>query len=41
VKARSGQTTAAGNFRFDLNASGGINATDISAVKARSGLVLP
>jgi hypothetical protein len=41
VKARSGQTTAAGNFRFDLNSSGGINATDISAVKARSGLVLP
>ena len=41
VKARSGQTTDASNFKFDVNASGAINSSDISAVKARSGLVLP
>ena len=41
VKARSGQTTTAANFKFDVNASGAINSSDISAVKARSGLVLP
>ena len=41
VKARSGQTTDASNFRFDVNASGAINSSDISAVKARSGLSLP
>ena len=41
VKARSGQTTTASNFKFDLNATGAINSSDISAVKARSGLVLP
>ncbi len=37
VKARSGQATDGGNFKFDLNASGAVNSTDISAVKARSG----
>ncbi len=36
VKARSGQTTVAANFRFDLNASGTINASDVAAVKTRS-----
>ncbi len=41
VKARSGQTTDATNFKFDVNATGSINSSDISAVKARSGLVLP
>lgn len=41
VKARSGQTTTALNFRFDVNASGTVNSSDISAVKARSGLTLP
>lgn len=41
VKARSGQTTDASNFKFDVNAAGAINSSDISAVKARSGLVLP
>lgn len=41
VKARSGQSTTAANFKFDLNASGAVNSSDISAVKARSGLVLP
>ena len=41
VKARSGQSTTALNFKFDVNASGAINSSDISAIKARSGLVLP
>jgi uncharacterized delta-60 repeat protein len=41
VKARSGQVTDAGNFRFDVNLSGTIDSGDISSVKSRSGLVLP
>lgn len=41
VKARSGQTATALNFKFDVNASGAVNSSDISAVKARSGLTLP
>ncbi len=41
VKARSGQTTDASNYRFDINVSGTVNSSDISAVKARSGLTLP
>lgn len=41
VKARSGQSASAANFKFDLNASGAVNSSDISAVKARSGLMLP
>ena len=41
IKARAGQATNAGNFRFDLNTSGIIGAADIASVKARSGLVLP
>ena len=41
VKARSGQTADASNFKFDVNASGAINSSDISAVKARSGTTLP
>ena len=40
VKARSGQTADATNFKFDVNASGAINSSDISAVKARSGFTL-
>ena len=40
VKARSGQTATALNFKFDVNATGAISAADISAVKARSGQVL-
>lgn len=41
VKARSGQTTTAVNFRYDVNASGSINSSDISTVKSRSGFILP
>ncbi|MEQ1517865.1 MAG: dockerin type I domain-containing protein, partial [Usitatibacteraceae bacterium] len=41
VKARSGQSTNAANFKFDVNANGAVNSSDISAVKARSGLVIP
>ena len=40
VKARSGQTTNASNFKFDLNTSGSIDASDILMVKARSGSTL-
>ena len=40
VKARSGQSTTATNFRFDVNASGAINSSDISSAKARSGMSL-
>ena len=35
VRARAGQPTDAGNFFYDLNASGGITASEVSAVKAR------
>ena len=41
VKVRSGQATTAANFRFDLNTSGAINASDISAAKTRLNMVLP
>ena len=41
IKARSGQSANATNFRFDLNATGSIDSSDISTVKARSGLTLP
>ncbi len=37
IKARSGQTTTAANFRFDVNATGAINSADISGSKSRSG----
>lgn len=40
VKARSGQSTGATNFKFDVNITGAIDSSDISAVKARSGSVL-
>ena len=43
VKARSGQSTTALYFQFDVNTSGAINSSDISdisAVKARAGNVL-
>lgn len=41
VKARIGQPLSNANFKFDLNATGGITGADISAVKSRSGLLLP
>jgi hypothetical protein len=41
VKAHNGQTATSGNFIYDLNVSGTINGIDITAVKARSGLVIP
>ena len=41
VKARSGQTTTALNFKFDVNLTGAINSSDISAIKARSGQAMP
>jgi hypothetical protein len=41
VKAQSGNTTTAGNFRTDLNVSGTINASDVSLVKSKSGTSLP
>ena len=41
VKARSGQTTDASNFKYDVNTSGAINSSDISTFKARSGNTLP
>ena len=41
VKAHSGQTSNATNFKFDVNATGSISSADVSAVKARSGLMLP
>jgi mono/diheme cytochrome c family protein len=42
IKARSGQMVDAGNFRFDLNASGGtISSADITTAKVRAGQRLP
>lgn len=42
VKANAGRTPLDNTtFKFDLNANGTITSSDISAVKARSGLVIP
>ena len=42
VKAQSGQTVTAANFRLDVNASGGsISASDVSLVKSKSGNTVP
>ncbi len=41
IKTRADQPIDASNFRFDLNASGGISTGDISMVRLRSGLALP
>ena len=40
-KDNPGQPLGAGNFLFDVNASGAINATDVGLVKAKSGSALP
>lgn len=37
LRIRSGQAVDAGNFRYDLNASGSIGAADIAAAKRRAG----
>jgi len=41
VKARSGQSVTQANFRYDLNISGIIGASDIAAVKAHATTTLP
>ncbi len=41
TRGRSGQTTAATNFRSDVNTDGAINSGDQTAVRARSGNFLP
>ncbi len=40
VRAASGQTATAANFKSDLNASGGITSGDITIVRGRSGTSL-
>jgi len=40
VRAASGQTTTAANYKSDLNASGGITSGDITIVRGRSGTSL-
>ena len=41
VKANSGQTTNATNFRADVAVNGTINAGDVGLVKSKSGNSLP
>ena len=41
VKARNGQLLSTNNFRFDLNAIGGISSADTTIVKSRAGNLLP
>ena len=41
VKARSGQTADASNYKYDFDISGLVTASDILAVKNRSGQTLP
>ena len=41
AKAHRNQMVDMSNFRFDIDASGMVDATDISAIKARSGRALP
>ena len=41
VKALSGATVAAGNFRSDLTANGSINSSDVTVAKTASGSALP
>ena len=41
IKAQSGATVTATNFRTDINANGSINASDVSLAKSRSGTSVP
>ena len=41
TRNRSGQTTDATNFRFDVNTDGSINSGDVTVVRANSGTSLP
>ena len=41
VKARIGQPVSIANFKVDVDASGTIGPTDLTAVKSRAGLTLP
>jgi hypothetical protein len=41
TRNRSGQATAAANFRSDVNADGFVNSGDTTVVRARSGTFLP
>ena len=41
VKARRGQVINTTNFKFDLDASGDIDDTDLTMVKGRAGLSFP
>ena len=41
IKAQSGQSVTAANFREDINVNGQINGTDVSQVKLRVGSAVP
>jgi hypothetical protein len=41
IKGRIGQTANSANYGYDLDLSGAIDAADLSASKARSGLAMP
>ena len=41
TRSRSGQTTAATNFRSDVNTDSVVNSGDTLVVRARSGTFLP
>ncbi len=41
TRSRSGQTTAATNFRSDVNSDGTVNSGDTTAVRSRAGTSLP
>ena len=41
IKAQSGATVTAANFRTDISVNGSINASDVSLAKSRSGTSVP